>query len=468
MRLLLGGRDQSGSDTGGSGANHMVPFIRLWGGGVIRCGLRDLSFPEARAAHAQSTRGRTGMAEWDGRLAETAITLKRDHTNTLAKRLEERPGGRRRMLVALGTLVLTFMLANLAKPWIIAEVRPSVAQAAVVGSANRQLHGAAQPAAANPLCPPGPQALDQELERLGKAFPGRVGIAVARVGCPWLAGHNEQRYFPQQSVSKLWVALAVLDAADRKILQIDSKVAVTRSDLTVFNQPLRYAVLERGAATYSLRELMRYALSLSDNTANDVLLRKVGGPAAIRSMLQRKGLAGIRFGPGEKRLQSAIAGLRWQSDYSLGRSFYEARAKLPTAERVAALDAYLADPVDGAQPAGIVRAMAALAEGRLLSSAATEVMLDELSRTRSGPLRLKAGVPNGWRVYHKTGTGQELGSRATGYNDVALLRSPAGDFYAVAVMIGETRAAIPARMKLMQTVSRTVAQFDKRIVASRP
>lgn len=405
------------------------------------------------------------MVDWaDG----TSRTLKREHTNTLAERLKERPGNRRRMLVALGTLLLTFMLANLAKPWVVNELRPNAAQAAVVSPVSLQRYRSSQPVAASSRCPLDQQVLDQEIERLGAAFPGKVGIAVSGVGCSGLAGYNERKYFPQQSVSKLWVALAVLDAADRRSLHIDSKVEVTRSDLTVFNQPLRYAVLERGAPTYSLRELMRYALSLSDNTANDVLLRKVGGPAVIRETLQRKGLAGIRFGPGEKRLQSAIAGLRWQSEYSFGRRFYEARDKLPKAQRIAALDAYLADPVDGAQPAAIAQAMTALAEGQLLSNAATEVMMDELSRTRSGPLRLKAGAPKGWRVYHKTGTGQELGSRATGYNDVALLRSPAGEFYGVAVMIGETRASISARMQLMQAVSRKIAQFDNRVGKALP
>ena len=347
-----------------------------------------------------------------------------------------------------------------------AELHPGRAQAAVVVqdsiASTAQQWQVAQMAAKSPQCPIGHAALERELERLGTAFAGAAGIAVMRVGCPWVAGYRKQQFFPQQSVSKLWVSLALLDAADRKALAIDDTVHLTRADLTVFNQPLRQEIMEQGGATHSLRSLMRSALSLSDNTANDVLLRQVGGPAAVRGMLVRKGLAGIRFGPGEKRLQSAIAGLRWQTEYSFGRAFYQARAELPAAQRTAALNAYLADPVDGAQPAAIVRALGLLVEGRLLSRFSTQVFMEELALTRSGPLRLKAGVPKGWKVYHKTGTGQELGGRATGYNDVGLLRTPTGDHYAVAVMIRETRLPIPARMKLMQTIARTVVQFEQR------
>lgn len=406
------------------------------------------------------------MLEQSDPKAGTTRVLRREHSNTLAKRLEQGPSSARRLYVALGTITLALMLANLARPWVMPELSPNYAEAAVVDAAKSALPGPAPWAAADTACLPPPAGLDRELERLGASFAGTVGIAVTRVGCSWLAGYNERAYFPQQSVSKLWVALAVLDGVDRRAFQLDTAIKVTRDDLTVFNQPLRYEVLERGSASYSLRQLMRYSLTLSDNMANDVLLRNAGGPAAIRSMLQRKGLEGIRFGPGERRLQSAIAGLKWQPDYAFGGAFYTARAKLPAPQRVAALNAYLSDPVDGAQPAGIVRAMSALAEGRLLSKTSTEVMLEELSRTRSGPLRLKAGVPKNWQVYHKTGTGQVLGSRATGYNDVALLRSPSGGYYAAAVMIADTRQAIPARMKLMQSVSRTIAQFDPYLAPS--
>jgi beta-lactamase class A len=66
-------------------------------------------------------------------------------------------------------------------------------------------------------------------------------------------------------------------------------------------------------------------------------------------------------------------------------------------------------------------------------------------------------VPAGWRVAHKTGTGQELEGRATGYNDIAILTAPDGTRYSVAVMLASTTANVPQRMALMQAVSRAVA-----------
>jgi beta-lactamase class A len=178
-------------------------------------------------------------------------------------------------------------------------------------------------------------------------------------------------------------------------------------------------------------------------------------------MFKAKGISGIRFGPGERLLQSATAGLTWRQDYSLGRNFEQARAALPMGLREDLLENYIKDPMDGATPQGMVGALGHLAAGQLLSPQSTAVMMEILSKTHSGPMRLKAGAGPGWKVFHKTGTGQELGRVATGYNDVGLLQAPDGSYYAVAVLIKRTTQPIPVRMELMQGVSRAVAQFHE-------
>jgi beta-lactamase class A len=301
--------------------------------------------------------------------------------------------------------------------------------------------------------------LQDRLTALAEGFDGEVGIAVVKAGCDWEVGARLAEWFPQQSVSKLWVSLSVLDAVDRGRMKLDQAVAIGPNDLTLFNQPLRAEVLELGHVEKPAASLMFAALSRSDNTANDRLLWTVGGPDQVRMTLKAKGISGIRFGPGERLLQSQIAGVTWRQDMSLGRNFEQARVLLPMGLRQDLLENYIADPMDGATPAGIAHAMAALPTGRLLSPQSTAVMMDVLSKTHSGPMRLKAGAAPGWTVFHKTGTGQELGRVATGYNDVGILQAPDGSYYGVAVMIRRTTRPIPVRMELMQGVSRAIGQF---------
>ncbi|MGB3711532.1 MAG: serine hydrolase, partial [Erythrobacter sp.] len=95
------------------------------------------------------------------------------------------------------------------------------------------------------------------------------------------------------------------------------------------------------------------------------------------------------------------------------------------------------------------------------SPRSTRLIRDILAETRSGPRRLKAGAPEGWRVQHKTGTGQFYDGEQSGYNDVGIVTAPDGSDYAIAVMIGRTRESYAARMAMMQAVTRATAEFHR-------
>ncbi|MEN9718564.1 MAG: hypothetical protein RIQ99_1442 [Pseudomonadota bacterium] len=327
----------------------------------------------------------------------------------------------------------------------------------LLSAAVRPAHAAAPPFQAD--CSADPAALQHDLTAISRAFNGKVGIAVAKAGCNWVVGDRLDEYFPQQSVSKLWVSLTVLDAVDAGQMHLNDPITIRPNDLTLFNQPLRWEVLEKGQVVRPVETLMGNALAFSDNTANDRLLWTVGGPDRVRTMLKDKQIDGIRFGPGERLLQSHISGLQWSQELSLGSNFEQARARLPLDQREASLERYVADPIDGAKPAGMARALARLAAGQLLSPEATGVMMGILAKTHSGPRRLKSAAPAGWKVYHKTGTGQELRGVATGYNDVAIMETPDGSWYSVVVLVGRTTLSIPARMDMMHDVVGALGRF---------
>jgi beta-lactamase class A len=306
-----------------------------------------------------------------------------------------------------------------------------------------------------------PAQLEAEIQEAWRAFPGRTGVAVKRIDGEWLIGKRQSELFPQQSVSKMWVALTILDQVDRGQVKLDQMVRITRDDLTLFHQPIRARVIANGEINESVQSLLEQSILTSDCTANDSLLRTAGGSAAVRRFIASKSLGQIRFGPGERLLQSEVAGLVWQQSYSLGNAFFSARDALPYDRRKAALDRYLNDPVDGASPEAIVKALDRLAKGELLSPASTRLLLGMMERVTSGPNRLRAGVPSNWRFGHKTGTGQILSPVATGYNDIGIMTAPDGTRYAIAVMMADTTASVPQRMEMMQAVSRAIANWHR-------
>jgi beta-lactamase class A len=224
--------------------------------------------------------------------------------------------------------------------------------------------------------------LEGQVRALGQAFSGDIGIAVRDVQSGWTTSYDGDTYFPQQSVSKFWVALAALDKADRGELSLDAPVTVRRDDMTLFHQPI---AAQLGGAGYNttLNTLLYRAITQSDNTCNDFVLWKAGGPDAVRSFLRDKGIEGIRFGPGERLLQSQIAGIQWQQSYAYNGGFYRARAAVPASQRRAAFERYIANPMDGATPKGIVDALSRLKRGELLSPASTQKLLSIMGNTKT-------------------------------------------------------------------------------------
>jgi beta-lactamase class A len=307
---------------------------------------------------------------------------------------------------------------------------------------------------------PAQQALQERIAELGRAFPGEVGIAVRDIETGAVASWNGNRLLPQQSVSKFLVALTAFDAIDRGRLSLDKRVTIRRDDLTLFHQPIRALVGANGYTT-SLQNLLERAITQSDCTANDVVLWQAGGPTAVRAFLANRQLAGLRFGPGERLMQSGIAGVTWNQAMSIGNGFEQARALVPMATRRRLFNDYVANPIDGASPLAMTETLARLQRGELLSLRSTERLLAIMARTRTGRSRLAGGLPAGWAIAHKTGTGQVLGGEQAGYNDVGIITSPDGRRYAVAVLIGRTAAPNIVRMRLMQNVTRAAIAYHE-------
>ncbi len=305
-----------------------------------------------------------------------------------------------------------------------------------------------------------PARLANAIGQLHRQFSGTSGIAVRAIDGGWTVEAGGRHRLPQQSVSKLWVAITVLDQLDEGRLSLATPVLVRPQDLTLFHQPIAALVAKNGGYQTTVGDLLDRALTHSDNTANDKLLALVGGPGAVRGMIARKQLGDIRFGPGERALQSGTAGLVWQPSYATGNNFEIARSHLPMDRRIAALDSYVADPPDGAAPLAIADALARLARGELLSPAATHYLLQTMGNSVTGRARLRAALPVGWQISHKTGTGQDLGSRSAGFNDVGILTAPDGARYAIAVMIGDTTRPMRERQELIQAVASAVADYQ--------
>ena len=306
-----------------------------------------------------------------------------------------------------------------------------------------------------------PAAIVSDVDAAIGRVEGPVGVSIYSLSDDWRIDRGCSRRLPQQSVSKLWVAITLMDQVDRGRIGLYDPVDVMPSDLTLFHQPIAALVGNHGYRTTVLDLLLR-AMTQSDNTANDRLLGMIGGPDTVRDMLRRHSLDTVGFGPGERLLQSGTAGIAWNQSYSRGWNFQRARSALPPATRVGAYRQYVSSPPDGASACGIVDGLVALRQNRLLSKASTQTLLSIMGASVTGHARLRAALPAGWLLSHKTGTGQQYAGRTAGFNDVGILTSPEGDAYAVAAMVGDSSSGDRTKQRFIQDVARAVVAQQTR------
>ncbi|WP_395671263.1 class A beta-lactamase, partial [Phenylobacterium sp.] len=298
------------------------------------------------------------------------------------------------------------------------------------------------------------KALDAGVAEIAaKVAPGVLGVALMNQesGEHWTI--NPARRFPMQSVFKAPLGAVVLSEVDAGRLSLDERVVLEAQDLSPPWSPIGRAWPAR--RDFTLGELLTATVADSDNTAADVLMRRIGGPGVVTAWLESKRLTEIRIDRYERELQTGIYGMAsFRPDWRTPEAFDAARASVPEAARREAMAASLADPRDTATPRGMLDFLSRLDHGELLSRASTRRLLEVMQASPPARDRLKAGFPDGVRFAHKTGSsGAHLG-RTLAANDVGIFTLPDRRSYAAAVFLAGTPATPQAQQAMFAALGR--------------
>lgn len=257
---------------------------------------------------------------------------------------------------------------------------------------------------------------------------GEVGIVVVDTQRNKQFLLNQDKLFPMQSVCKLPIAVSILRLADAGKLSLQDKVIVRKRDLVPLHSPIKEAIKGK-QSDFTIRELIARAIRDSDNTACDILIIKGGGAQALTGILKDAGIKEIRIDRPERILQPASL----------------------------QINKFLIDPRDTATPEGIVDLLQKIYSGNLLSRNSRLLILEDLFNCQTGSNRIKAGLPAGWQLAHKTGTGSDVSGQNTATNDVGIMIGPKGETIYIAIFTKGSRSKIEVREALMAKIAAKAA-----------
>lgn len=286
----------------------------------------------------------------------------------------------------------------------------------------------AQPAStpSNDVALVSPRAIEDIEARLG----GRVGVFAIDTGIApatsdtrlrrsSVIAHRADERFAMCSTFKWVLAAAVLARVDRGELILTERIAYGPADL-LEHAPLTRARVQDGAMT--LDELASASVIVSDNTAANLLLAKLGGPSAITRFARSLGDEVTRLDRNEPALNASEPG----------------------------------DPRDTTSPRAMVGLMERVLCGDALLSASRDRLLGWMRACETGKRRLRAGFPKDWIVGDKTGSGPR-----SAVNDVAIAFPPGRAPILVAAYMTDAHADTEALAAAHADVARCVARLGQ-------
>ena len=265
-----------------------------------------------------------------------------------------------------------------------------------------------------------------ELTRIAAASKGTVGVAAIDLATGDVTAFNADERFKMASTFKVPVAVYALRLAQEGKLSVTEPIPVRREDM--IEPGILFEHFRHPGVAISLLNAMELSVTVSDNGATDMILNRVGGPAAVQAWLKYRGYPDMNIG--SRTVKDTFGG-----------------AAPPVDPESARLDRTVT-------PRDMARFLADLHRGQLLAAEGTTTILEMMGRTVGE--RLALYLPPGTSVRHKTGT--LLGGDGVSVNDVGYVTRPDGRVIVMAVFIKDspTSVAHATRDKVIGHIARAI------------
>lgn len=294
-------------------------------------------------------------------------------------------------------------------------------------------------------------SLQHELDVLAaKARPGTFGIMVIdlKTGHHW--GVNQDDALPMMSVFKAPVAATVLDMVDRNKLSLSETITIGRADLRKGASDIARS-FKGQRMTFTVGQLLSAAVSHSDNTAIDALIKRIGGPGVVTRFLRAHRIDGMRVDLDEGGIERVFSGLGKREQPRPNETAKQREARLWRGYQ-----AFLADPRNRSTPKAAAVFLRKLWNGELLPDASTRRLLD-LMYGQVKPVRLRAGLPPGAKLADKCGTSVSMRGMTAAFNDIGIVTLPNGHPVIISAFLTGSTAERKERTGLFADLMRQVA-----------
>ena len=270
--------------------------------------------------------------------------------------------------------------------------------------------------------------LQEALQRIARRFPGDVGVYVQHIESGMATGVDVSTPYAMASTYKVPILVELLTRVEAGEMSLDDRVAVEAEDQHIGSGLL--STLWAPGIEMSWRNVATFMIILSDNSATDMLIDRLGADR-ITARMGALGLQNIRVDRTTLELILDYQGVDYGpvAHATLPEINRHSRGNRPDPADIPAVRAAFYDgDKDKASARDMTELLVMIAEGTAVSRESSDVILEILSRTQTGANRLRGLLPPGYRIAHKTGTIGRI------VNDVGIITMP-GDLGSFAISV---------------------------------
>jgi beta-lactamase class A len=303
----------------------------------------------------------------------------------------------------------------------------------------------------------GLKLLYDEIIRDSAVTDGIVGAGIIHLETGRELYLNRDERFPMASAVKLPVAVQLMTMVDQGIVHLDSMVTIRECDLHPGSGQIKNRIVP--GRSLSILYLLNQMLTISDNSATDIIIRIVGGPSAVDRRMNALGIEGMSVDRPIYLVLSQCMGIScFDESETFSLDLYNRMAaKVTIEERLQAHRNYINDTRDSSSPEAMARLLEKIWCGEILSSQSSELILGIMGKSH-GNSRIKALLPPETKVYHKTGTIRG------GLSDVGIVELPnsAGHIVVAVFVKGGKKSMRIAESAMAQIAKDAYDYFNRR------
>jgi beta-lactamase class A len=264
--------------------------------------------------------------------------------------------------------------------------------------------------------------LRHKIDSISKSVAGRIGVAVINLSTGDSFSFNGHAQFAMFSTYKFPLALYALHLVEQGKLKLNQTVTIKKKDFSLYKHGKFIETHQAADISVTVDSMIYYAMSYSDNITTDQLFHLVGGPSKVNDFIRQQGVKEIAIANTVKEMNT---GDLYKHNWT--------------------------------HPMGMTQLLQLFQQGKVVNNTHRAYLLRYMETAPSGAKRIKALLPEGTVVAHKTGTGGVTDDGIIGgCNDVGIITIPNSHQLAISIYLNDLRGDIPAAENIIAEIAKAI------------